>query len=106
MIPSNGNNYEGELFSIEQVSVAIPDYRSLLLQITIQLTNSKQAHLGQAPVEEEYEQRMLTLLEDLHAGLTSVRTAGDELAPLGKDLLATVQRYKEQVLFGFYTFVT
>lgn len=89
---------EYELFSLEQVIVALPDYRNLLLQIAIRLTSSKQAYLATFSVEVGDEEEILILLEELQDGLTSVLTIGDEVAPFDKQLIANVQRYERDII--------
>ena len=69
-----GKDYE--LFALEQVGASIPDYRSLLLQIAMQIATIRRDYLGAAAVEDAYEQEILTLLGDLSSNLLIVTTAG------------------------------
>lgn len=90
-----------ELSAFEQVSAAVPDYRSLLLQIAMQLANERRNYNGADVAGSPYAQRIADLLGDLTTGLLAVTTAGDELTAPGKHLLATAQTYQEHIL-GFH----
>ena len=93
-------NIEGrayELFALEQVSASIPDYRSLLLQVAMQLANARHDYPGSNSAEDAYEQRISELLKDLTTGLLSITTAGDELVAPGEHLLTRVSAYQEHI---------
>lgn len=90
-----GKDYE--LFALEQVAAAIPDYRSLLIQVAMQLMNARRNYLDKAPVEDVYEQQTRSLLTDLASNLLAVTTAGDELAQSGELLIADVQHYQKSI---------
>lgn len=90
-----GKDYE--LFSLEEVSASIPDYRSLLLQIAMQLEKARHNYLGTTVAEDTYEQQILALFADLNSGLLTVTTAGDELAGPGQKIITAVQHYQEQI---------
>ncbi|GAK55615.1 multi-sensor signal transduction histidine kinase [Candidatus Vecturithrix granuli] len=91
-----GKDYE--LFALEQVSASIPDYRSLLLQIAMQLANLRRDYLGAALLDNAYGLQIQSKLEDISASLLVSTTAGDELVPSGKQIIATVERYKAAII--------
>lgn len=90
-----GKDYE--LFALEQVGASIPDYRSLLLQIAMQLATLRRDYLGAAVLDNAYGPQIQSKLEDISASLLVATTAGDELAPSGKQIIATVERYKAAI---------
>ncbi len=90
-----GKDYE--LSALDQVNESIPDDRSLLLQITMQLANDRREYLSLTPINEIQEQQFSNLFADLSSNLITATTAGDELAQPGKQLIATVQRYQESI---------
>lgn len=92
----SGKDYE--LFTLEQVNASIPEYRSLLLQIAMQLAKTRRGYIGTTDVEEDYEQQILILFADLSASLLIVTTAGDELADIGQQLIAMVQQYQKAIV--------
>ncbi len=90
-----GKDYE--LFALEQVGASIPDYRSLLLQIAMQLATLRRDYLGAAVLDTAYGSQIQSKLEDISNSLLVATTAGDELAPSGKQIIATVERYKAAI---------
>lgn len=85
--------------SLEKLHRLLPKYRQLLLQITVQIGASKQAHLGRDPVEEPYQDTILDLLRTLGADLALLKTLGGEaLALQSEGFLDAISDYKTFIL--------
>ncbi len=90
-----GRDYE--LFSFEQVSALIPDFRNMLLRVSGLLSDSERAHFKREETKINYEEQILALLRDLESGLAAVTTGGEKLAPFGKALIGNVHQYKNEI---------
>lgn len=91
---------QNELVPLEQLSNTIPDYHNWLLQLAIGLAASKQAHLSALDAEnvaDDYESKLLTLLEELKAGLIAAPQVNKDTTALGQHLLVQVAKYKEAI---------
>ena len=87
---------EDESVTIEQIGVAIPEYQKMLLEIANHLSNSTRASLTADYAGTQYAERIATILNELKSGLIAITTAGDQLAPLGKQMLALTAQYQAQ----------
>jgi len=95
-----GKDYE--LYSLEDISASIPDYRSILLQIALEINTVKHAYYGSEEIKwYSSEQQVLSLFTDLIAGLNTVNTSGAELSGPGRELIESVQLYQEKIII-FY----
>ncbi len=86
---------EDRLFSVEQVSVSIPDYRNAMLQIILAQNQSVHAYLSSETTDEQLEPELIALTEFLSASLSAVTTSGKELADLGTQIIADVAEYRD-----------
>ena len=91
-----GRDYE--LYSFEQVSASIPDFKNLLLRISILLSDSERAHFKREKSKINYEKQILAMLGRLESGLTIATTAGEALAPFGKAMIRNVEQYKKEMI--------
>lgn len=97
LLEGKASGREYTLFSMEQVSASIPDFRNRLLRAKLLLSESVRARLGASQAGEAYEAPILAIIADLAASLRTVVTAGEQLAPLGNELIGLVQVYGKRV---------
>lgn len=87
-----------EVFTVSQLSALIPDYYNRLLQVSILLSELLPQYIQiDASPNSESEQRILALIGELKTSLFPVTTSGEQLAEHGKELLQSVDAYKEQM---------
>ncbi|MDA8138862.1 MAG: ATP-binding protein [Desulfobacteraceae bacterium] len=91
----NGKEYE--INSINQISALIPDLRLLLLKIKITLNESERAHFTREVAITGFEERLLEMVSDMESSLSAVSTAGEHLAPSGKEAMGLVAALKEKI---------
>jgi HAMP domain-containing protein len=89
---------EDEAFVIDQLSSMLPEYRLILSQIFVSLSEAKRAHLRFGVVEEAHEDEVLAFLDTLSIGFTAVTTAGQDFAPFGTRLNELIQQYKDHII--------
>ena len=88
---------EYELSSLEQISVMIPDLRSLLFQIKILVSESERTYITGKNTNRVNQKQIISMLADIESGLTTSTTAGDELFPIGKNLIMQVHDYETKI---------
>lgn len=93
-------------FGLDQLTAMLPEYRQLLLQITILLTKSRQSYLATTAVERGYQQQIMDIFEKLEADFAVISTAGQEFVPLGTQLAETTRKYKDRIAAFYRTLQT
>ncbi len=88
---------EFELIAIQQVSALIPDYRMALMKILNLLVMSRQAYLGAAEIDNEYEGQIAKMLTDLKNNLGTAKSAGKNFIEISHSLETLASAYAEQV---------
>lgn len=97
LLQAKTSGMEYEIFAIEQVSAATPDFKNALLQVRTKLAESTRGHLNATPGEETYEAPIISMLADLLVNLQPVATAGKDISQIGKQLIEAVQQYQDQI---------
>ncbi len=88
---------EEEVFSLEQVSNSLPNYKNILFQVSSLISSSKQAHLYIQPTTEDYTQQILKLLGKLQQDLTVIDMATENVARFNTTLKEQLTDYHASV---------
>lgn len=86
-----------ELIALQQVSALIPDYRMALMKTQNLLVISRQAYLGTAEVQDDYERQITKNLTDLKNNFGTVKSAGESFIEISRTLETLAGAYAEQV---------
>ena len=93
---------EYELFAIDQVIGAIPDYHNMLLRITMILERASRTYILKATDEnaadDGSEQKILSVIANLEAGFDSTKNAGVQAEPLSRALVMGIKKCRENVV--------
>ena len=86
-----------EIIALQQSSALIPDYRMALMKTLNLLVISRQAYLGTADVQEDYEGQIAKSLTDLKNNFGTVKSAGESFIETSRTLETLADTYAEQV---------
>ena len=67
------NSEEAE--SIKQLAIMLPGYREIYFEIILEFIHAKNAYLGPKDITQNYEQKILSLLEEFDIGLNAMPIA-------------------------------
>lgn len=87
-----------ESVAIEQLGSMLSGYREIFYQAIMLSVRSKQAHLRIRTTREDYEEAILSLLDELHTGLGATTGAWEDIQPLIAQTMEAVERYKDTVI--------
>ncbi|MCP4403477.1 MAG: HAMP domain-containing protein [bacterium] len=88
-----------EIFSVEQLSTAIPGYRDMLSQMAILLTKTKHEYLTKKEIEGDTvgKEQFFTLLKEFDADLRIVTKTGRDFVTSGEQLGDAVIQYEKRI---------
>jgi PAS domain S-box-containing protein len=86
-----------EAESIKQLAIMLPGYREIYFEIILEFIHAKNAYLGPKEITQNYEQNILSLLEEFDIGLNAMPIAWKEIDPHVQNLMDLTSRYKFQI---------
>ncbi len=86
-----------ETDSIKQLAIMLPGYREIYFEIILNFIHAKNAYLGSNAIDQNYEQKILGLLEEFDIGLKAIPIAWAEIKPRVQNLIELTSRYKSQI---------
>ncbi len=89
------NSEEAE--SIKQLAIMLPGYREIFFEIIIEFLNAKNTYLGIKEIRYDYEQKILSLLQEFEIGLSAMPIAWKEINPYIRSLLEITSQYRSQI---------
>ena len=94
---TTGGEDSEEAESINQLAIMLPGYREIYFEIILNFIHAKNAYLGEKEIRENYEQKILGLLEEFDIGLSAMPIAWQEIKPHVENLMDLTSRYKFQI---------
>jgi hypothetical protein len=79
----------------------LPGYREIYFEIILEFIHAKSAYLGPKKITQNYEQKILSLLEEFDIGLNAMPIAWQEISPHVLNLIDLTSRYKFQLTKAF-----
>jgi nitrogen fixation/metabolism regulation signal transduction histidine kinase len=86
-----------EAESIKQLAIMLPGYREIYFEIILNFIHAKNAYLGANSIVQNYEQKILRLLEEFDLGLNALPIAWAEIKPHVQNLIELTSRYEIQI---------
>ena len=83
-----------EAESIKQLAIMLPGYREIYFEIILNFIHAKNDYLGEKEILQNYEQKILELLEEFDIGLNAMPIAWREISPHVQNLMDLTSRYK------------
>ncbi|MGD8295458.1 MAG: PAS domain S-box protein [Desulfobacterales bacterium] len=93
------NSEEAE--SIKQLAIMLPGYREIYFEIILEFIQAKSAYLSPKKITQNYEQKILTLLEEFDIGLNAMPIAWQEISPHVLNLIDLTSQYQFQLTKAF-----
>ena len=90
-----------EAESIKQLAIMLPGYREIFFEIVLEIIDAKKSYLGTKEVNQNHEQKVLSLLEEFDVGLSAMPIAWKEILPYVRNLMELTSRYKFQIVKVF-----
>ena len=90
-----------EAESIKQLAIMLPGYREIYFEIILEFIHAKNAYLGPKEITHNYEQKILSFLEEFDIGLNAMPIAWQEISPHVLNLIDLTSRYKFQLTKAF-----
>ena len=86
-----------EAESLKQLAIMLPGYREIFFEIIIELIHAKNDYLGIRKIKYDYEQKILSLLEEFEIGLSAMPIAWKEIIPYVRSLMDVTSQYKLKI---------
>ena len=86
-----------ETDSIKQLAIMLPGYREIYFEIILTFIHAKNAYLRSNIIDQNYEHKILGLLEEFDIGLRVLPIAWTEIKPRVQHLIELTSRYKSQI---------
>ena len=83
-----------EAESIRQLAIMLPGYREIYFEIILEFIHAKNAYLGPKEITQNYEKKILSLLEEIDIGLNAMPIAWQEIDPHVQNLIDLRSRYE------------
>lgn len=90
-----------EAYALRQLGIMLPGFREILFEIITISNRAKQKYLGARIVNENYERKILLLLEEFYIGLRATTISWEEINPLIDQLMEATLRHKEHIITLF-----
>lgn len=90
-----------EAESIKQLAIMLPGYREIYFEIILEFIHAKNAYLSPKEITQNYEKKILSLLEEFDIGLNAMPIAWQEINPHVLNLIDLTSRYKFQLTKAF-----